>query len=115
MLAYEKVRHQAGPTPWRSRCFAVVFFLLVLILQIPNIAEELGVSVYSLLWFTINSCSVHYVVLLEKISIRHPCSALFYIAGAVLDCPQYYAFYLGSPLFALVFFEEEERRRGGNS
>lgn len=104
MLAYEKVRHQAGPTPWRSRCFAVVFFLLVLILQIPNIAEELGVSVYSLLWFTINSCSVHYVVLLEKISIRHPCSALFYIAGAVLDCPQSYAFYLGSPLFSLVFF-----------
>ena len=77
MLAYEKGAIKQVPRRGGVDALLSTSSCWFFKLQIPNTAEDPVVSVYTLLCSTITSCSVHYVVLLEKKSIHHPCSALF--------------------------------------
>lgn len=88
MLAYEKGAIKQVPRRGGVDALLSTSSCWFFKLQIPNTAEDPVVSVYTLLCSTITSCSVHYVVLLEKISIHHRAARCFCIAGALIDCPQ---------------------------
>ena len=114
-----KRRHQAGPTPWRSRCFAVIFFLSLLIIASFECCRRARRQRLSFLMFLplchiffASICDVNSFLLFDFLGRSDCCGPVFSLSMQS-STPQSYAFSLISLLFPPVFFEERESWREG--
>ena len=104
-----KRRHQAGPTPWRSRCFAVIFFLSLLIIAGFECCRRARRQRLSFLMFLplchiffASICDVNSFLLFDFLGRSDCCGPVFSLSMQS-STPQSYAFSLESLLFSPVF------------
>ena len=118
MLAYEKGRHQAGPTPWRSDASlssSSCWFLYCRfrMLQKSQVSASVLSYVFAIMSiFFASVCDVNSFLLFDFLGRSDCCGPVFSLSMQS-STPHSYAFSLISLLFPPVFFEERESWREG--
>ena len=102
--------HQAGPTPWRSRCFAVIFFLSLLIIagfECCRRARRQRLSFLMFLplchFFFASICDVNSFLLFDFLGRSDCCGPVFSLSMQSNDPTKLRIFFGISSLFPSFF------------